>query len=726
MEQRAKVKKTMAKSGVRGADMFGVRGSEFGSKNSKSEIHDPKSRGVSIIAALFIIMILAFMGLVFLSFISTSSFTSLNNMQSAQALSVAEGGLEYILANRTFPNYSMSGATLNLGAGSFTISTPASLTVDPGAAGTTITVQSTANFPNTGRIIIDSELIDYTGKTATTFNPATRGVGGTFAVAHAVGNAVYPVTTVTDNPLAVGSTTINVASNVGFSIPGTIIIDTEYISCSGVNGTTQFTNCTRGYRGSPATAHPNAGNVFQYALTSVGTVGNGQREVVRSVRRIPGAMMVYAKANGNGTPYYRRWDGTSWGPELTASSVGAGRTIYYMVLKFARASNEAVLGTLDSTGDVQVQIWNGASWGAPTLMGNTTAANSIYRGFDIEYETNGDRALVVYNTNVANQVSYRVWSGLAWSAQANQALAAVSIGVPYWIELAPNPLAASSEIAMIVLGSNVDVYGLRWTGAGWNNMGDANTWDNSASTATRKAIDVAYEQISGRAMFIWGDSTTLDRQRYRIWNGATATLSGIVDLDIAYMRNNVGAADGLAYWVKLAPDPFSNNIMYSVQDSGLDLNTRLWNGAAWDTAAQHPEHDTGTESNDRNSDVVFETAVANAGRAWLLWGNGATVSRRQWNGAAWGAITTTGDDTSLIQLLAHPITGAIFSGIYENSTSATDDIWESHLTSGGATWSAKFTAWGGPTVASPVMERLFIAAERYNPLIAPDWREISR
>ena len=79
---------------------------------------------------------------------------------------------------------------------------------------------------------------------------------------------------------------------------------------------------------------------------------------------------------------------------------------------------------------------------------------------------------------------------------------------------------------------------------------------------------------------------------------------------------------GVANWIRLAADPYSNGIMYSVQDSGRDLNTRYWDGAAWDTAASHPEHDTGTEDTSRNNDIVFETFAANAGRAWLLWGNG--------------------------------------------------------------------------------------------------------
>ena len=48
--------------------------------------------GVSLIAAVFIIIVLGFMGVMFLSLVNTGSLTSVSDMQSAQALSVAEGG----------------------------------------------------------------------------------------------------------------------------------------------------------------------------------------------------------------------------------------------------------------------------------------------------------------------------------------------------------------------------------------------------------------------------------------------------------------------------------------------------------------------------------------------------------------------------------------------------------------------------------------------------------
>lgn len=53
-----------------------------------------------------------------------------------------------------------------------------------------IQVVSTSLFESSGHLLIGSELIAYTGKTATTFTGITRGVYGTTNVAHSIGDAV--------------------------------------------------------------------------------------------------------------------------------------------------------------------------------------------------------------------------------------------------------------------------------------------------------------------------------------------------------------------------------------------------------------------------------------------------------------------------------------------------------------------------------------------------------
>ena len=59
---------------------------------------------------------------------------------------------------------------------------------------TTITVASTASFTTTGAILIDSEYITYSGKTATDFTGCVRGADGTTAASHSNGALVVQST----------------------------------------------------------------------------------------------------------------------------------------------------------------------------------------------------------------------------------------------------------------------------------------------------------------------------------------------------------------------------------------------------------------------------------------------------------------------------------------------------------------------------------------------------
>jgi len=56
---------------------------------------------------------------------------------------------------------------------------------------TTIPVDDASAFPTSGKILVDSELITYSGKTGTSFTGAVRGAQGTVAAAHADNAQVY-------------------------------------------------------------------------------------------------------------------------------------------------------------------------------------------------------------------------------------------------------------------------------------------------------------------------------------------------------------------------------------------------------------------------------------------------------------------------------------------------------------------------------------------------------
>ncbi len=277
-------------------------------------------KGVSLIAAIFIIVVLAFMGVMFVSLINTGSLTSVNDMQSAQALYVAEGGVEFHQRNlaqnldwyrSTTDPIATDTRTLGAGSGSFTVSTslPATLLRNriPNSVSTApIRVYTTDRFPSSGYIQIEEdltgsgEIVQYTGIATDTFTGITRGVAGV-AGSHARGCVVYPVTTLVDalpnDCFAPAS--FRVMANIKFLSAGTIDIEGEEIAYTG--STTALPNMTltgvQRCRNSTLSAIHAVGAwvtplladgttpYSEAGIVSNGTVGNAARVASKTVQR---------------------------------------------------------------------------------------------------------------------------------------------------------------------------------------------------------------------------------------------------------------------------------------------------------------------------------------------------------------------------------------------------------------------------------------------------------
>lgn len=637
--------------------------------------------GFLLIVGAILIIIGALLATVVTFLFVARSESGIEHLGGAQALFLAEAGREQALRGLVTDNTycsSVSYPNVSFGAGNFSasatlnISARVALGSAVAATASVIPVSSTANFAAHGRIRIEDEEINYAALSTSCapfanpacFTGAWRGVAGTTAAAHAINTSV---------------------------------------------------------------------SQEQCLITSVGSVPNiGSQRTIETARRFIPAMIAYSK--GTNTPYYRLWEGTAWGPERTALAVTAGADIRFIRIAHARNRNEVTLVTQDHLGRISAQFWNGASWGNQQLN-FITSSSANTRGFDVAYETARDRALIVYNASAGSNASGSTWDGANFQPAVTVTLA--TIGDPRWIRLASNPSPTSNEIMLIALGTtSARVYGARWTGSAWDYMLVAANWD-TANNSAYEGIGVAYEQQSspGDALFIWGSNSALNRQRYRTWNGSA--LSGTSNL-------NTGGAAGLnnsyPHWIRLAPDPRSNRILYATQSSTQRLVTRSWTGSAFDTVTEHPAaHSTNVEDNDtRAFDIVFETHPGNAGRAWLVFGDAPVgadfVKARSGSAVAgnwsWNAINTLTDsteDTSYVGLFAHPRTGSVFAGLYEDPGSATNYIRSSNLTQGGSTWASvtQNIIWTGPTSAvDPQYERVDISAGRFLPRI--DWPEVFR
>jgi hypothetical protein len=365
-------------------------------------------RGVSIIAAIFIIVILAFMGAIFVSLVNTSSLTAVNDLQSTEALYVAQGGLEYILNFATFPNFSMGGVSKNLGTGQFLTSTPAYLTTAVSTTNTTISVNSTAGFyPGSvavpGWIVIDADTISYTGSTGNSFTGVNN-----ITVGHVSGNAVYPVASLTNNlanncnsPVTIQAT---YASN-NFLMPGIVTIGTEMFYCTGatIGPPGSFNNCTRCYQGSVKATHaPAAGNIFQYVVTSTGTVGNTQRTIKAGLGNSANATIKYDnKSAPTGTNLTSNLTFT-WNQTVTTTRANTilivGLSLYSTSSVSAKSVtyNSVLLSKMSETTGSNVRV---EQWGLVGPLGGTNQPVVVTLSGPAELVGG---SISLYNVNQAN------------------------------------------------------------------------------------------------------------------------------------------------------------------------------------------------------------------------------------------------------------------------------------------------------------------------------------
>ncbi len=422
------------------------------------------------------------------------------------------------------------------------------------------------------------------------------------------------------------------------------------------------------------------------------------------------AMMVYSNQDITATPKYRIWDGSAWGSELDASQISGD--IAQMRVKYAPTRDEAILIIQSTTGEISAQVFNGTSWGSKTVLATYTgngigADEQATRGIavDIFYEQTSGDAVVVYADNTADP-NYRIWDGSTWSSETD-------INIPTTGQvnvIKTDSRDGSDEGAMIIVDANSDIYGMRWTGSAWDNMGVSTSWGATASLYYKNPIDVRFEHTSGDIMYAWGYATVGTAHfRYRTYEQSTSTLGSVTNVTNA---NNAG----VVHWLKLTEDNTSGSdkIMLAVQDAGTDLNSFQWSGSAW--SAVHTEHSSATEDTlNMNFDMAYETHASNQSDLWLTFGNGSTVTRKKYESTGtWGTSTTAGDDTAVTKIIAQPNSGAMLAVNYEDNTSASDNITAFQLTGGGTTWSAPTVIWDGGVTRNLGHSQIDIDAQKYN------------
>ena len=356
-----------------------------------------------------------------------------------------------------------------------------------------------------------------------------------------------------------------------------------------------------------------AGTDYRVVVSGTNVVGNDTGFTINVTgSTLRGIMSAYYDGNSVKIPRYRQWVGADWSDETSANNVGG--TTRWIVMQSCPTRNETIMGTLDASYDVNAQVWDGSTWGAVQQFSGSLDSYTR-RGFDVAYEQiSGDAMFVYLNTKIDEGVpEYRVWDGSLWTGGAAVDGTSPGAGDIGWVRLAADP--NSDEMVLVTLDDERDIRAQVWDGSNWGNP--IIVTDESRAYGYQ-CYDVVYDQ-TGNAMVVWADMGT-STVRSRVWNG---TAWGAVG-DIYAFTDSV-------YWIKLAADPNSNNMLMGALDEDKDVRVTVWNGTVWSSNILIEENTY--ENNKRIMDVSFEQS---SGRGLVVWGDSTpTPKYRIWNGS-WG------------------------------------------------------------------------------------------
>ncbi|MEX2006794.1 MAG: hypothetical protein WD877_01285 [Candidatus Saccharimonadales bacterium] len=372
----------------------------------------------------------------------------------------------------------------------------------------------------------------------------------------------------------------------------------------------------------------------------------------------------------------------SMGSEINGTSTTSS-AIQFVAAKAAPMRQEKIIGQQKADGrlDILKCVDACSAAGDMTSQWNTTVlpTNTVTQAFDIAYEQQSGRAMVVYGSNgVTGKLYYCLYDGTSWGPVSNCAPTdgtnditlndgTTSLtGSPRWVKLAAYGEQMgdkrSNEILLAVSDTNNDLYVTRWTGTAWSTTDDKVVSTNLSSITTRP-FDVAWETLSGTAMITYGEyfsiinaGTLLYRTSTGVgWGGALSIVVGLGGIEDDYNW----------YWVKLASHPLSNRIALfdgweeTLAGFGLNVSPRIWKSdgstADWTSGSdQAPPNLTG-----ENLSVAWEKANTGTPQALFVTTGTLANSYNTWtNGTGFsGWFNATGNNVDTInghQLFASP------------------------------------------------------------------------
>ncbi len=251
---------------------------------------------------------------------------------------------------------------------------------------------------------------------------------------------------------------------------------------------------------------------------------------------------------------------------------------------------------------------------------------------------NSSTGQATYEDNGSQNTWFRIWSGTTFGTQTSMSSGSVppTPTNSKWFSEVSSPLTGEKLVAVLDADTTDVLYVYRWdpNTTTWNN--DLRIVLTVTTLNPTRGLDIAYEQLSGDAIFVYSDGTSNQLKYYKrisgTWDGAAS---------------NAGTAySTLKNWVKLVPEANSDNILLGYLNSSNFVGAMIWDGTnnAWTN--QIPDN-TGTTASGHTEESFAMAWESSNQIPMIIWGTGgARLEYRRFTGAlaggSWSAETNTG------------------------------------------------------------------------------------
>lgn len=303
-------------------------------------------------------------------------------------------------------------------------------------------------------------------------------------------------------------------------------------------------------------------------------------------------VLAYMNTIDQSIPRYKIFDPLtlSWSAEMNATDIV--NNIEEIQVACSVARHECALLTVDSLDDVKLQFYDGKCWSNGTTCGeirnlSTGAGTTDGQRAQMMYEAISGDLLVVWSGNAADIITYTVWNGSVFTANANVLGGTlVTTGTPVWFELAQEP--NTNNISMIYRTSTPQAGIVSF-------IGNSNTFgceDSAAITGITNLvypnIDIAFEQVSGDMFAVAGRAGTNPEFYYTTRPSGSCT----------YTNTNTNAFNYNGEMLRIASVWGTNNItIHLASPSSDDVQHGIWSGTAISADGTNVDNNIATAAN---------------------------------------------------------------------------------------------------------------------------------